>query len=283
MRPTLFSIGDFSVSSFYFIVFICVIVGNFLTWWEIRRNKLDIKMALQGAVITTTMGYLGARAMHIVFDGFLDIYIQKPLAIFAVWKGGLAFYGTVIFGLPTAVWWFTKHKAPLMKYLDCYILGLAFGLGLGRSACYLNGCCFGEISASPFAQTFLRYGLSAKNQFARDILLNLRDLPLPVLPTQLVSTFVTSSIFLVLWFYFRKHKKKDGELLGLWLTMYGTFRFIIEFFRADDRGLFFNNLLSTSQLVALITFTIGVLILVLPSEETLKEKKINDRAVQDNL
>ena len=154
MRPTLFSIGDFSVSSFYFVVFICVIVGNFLTWWEIRRNKLDIKMALQGAVITTTMGYLGARAMHIVFDGFLDIYIQKPLAIFAVWKGGLAFYGTVIFGLPTAVWWFTKHKAPLMKYLDCYILGLAFGLGLGRSACYLNGCCFGEISASPFAETF---------------------------------------------------------------------------------------------------------------------------------
>ena len=158
-----------------------------------------------------------------------------------------------------------------------------FGLGLGRFACYLNGCCFGEISASPFAQTFLRYGLSAKNQFARDILLNLKDLPLPVLPTQLVSTFVTSSIFLVLWFYFRKHKKKDGELLGLWLTMYGTFRFIIEFFRADDRGLFFNNLLSTSQLVAIITFTIGMLILVLPSEETLKEKKNNDRAVQDNL
>jgi len=282
MHPTI-SIGDFSFSSFYAVVIFCVIVGNILTWWEIRRNKLDIKMALKGAVITTTMGYVGARAMHVVFDGFLDIYIQKPLAIFAFWKGGLAFYGTVIFGLPTAVWWFTKHKAPLMKYLDCYILGLAFGLGVGRFACYLNGCCFGEISASPFAEIFLRYGLSAKNQFARDILLNLKDLPLPVLPTQLVSTFATSSIFLVLWFYFRKHKKKDGELLGLWLTMYGTFRFIIEFFRADDRGLFFNNMLSTSQLVAIITFTIGMCILILPSEETLKEKKNNDRTVQDSL
>jgi len=270
MYPTL-SIGSFSFSSFYAVVIFCVIVGNFLTWWEIRRNKLDIKLALKGAVITTTMGYVGARAMHIVFDGFLDIYIQKPLAIFAFWKGGLAFYGTVIFGLPTAVWWFTSHKAPLMKYLDCYVLGLAFGLGIGRFACYLNGCCFGEISASPFAETFLRYGLSAKNQFARDILLNLRDMPLPVLPTQLVSAFATTSIFLVLWFYFRKRTKKEGAILGLWLTMYAAFRFTIEFFRADDRGLFFNNMLSTSQLVAIITFIAGMAIFILPSETTLKK------------
>ncbi len=270
MYPTL-SIGSFSFSSFYAVVIFCVIVGNFLTWWEIRRNKLDIKLALKGAVITTTMGYVGARAMHIVFDGFLDIYIQKPLAIFAFWKGGLAFYGAVIFGLPTAVWWFTSHKAPLMKYLDCYVLGLAFGLGIGRFACYLNGCCFGEISASPFAETFLRYGLSAKNQFARDILLNLRDMPLPVLPTQLVSAFATTSIFLVLWFYFRKRTKKEGAILGLWLTMYAAFRFTIEFFRADDRGLFFNNMLSTSQLVAIITFIVGMAIFILPSETTLKK------------
>ena len=270
MHPTL-SIGSFSFSSFYAVVIFCVIVGNILTWWEIRRNKLDVKLALKGAVITTFMGYVGARAMHIVFDGFLDIYIQKPLAMFAFWKGGLAFYGTVIFGLPTAVWWFTSHKAPLMKYLDCYILGLAFGLGTGRFACYLNGCCFGEISASPFAETFLRYGLSAKNQFARDILLNLKDMPLPVLPTQLVSAFVTTSIFLVLWFYFRKRTKKEGAILGLWLTMYAAFRFTIEFFRADDRGLFFNNMLSTSQLVAIITFLVGMAIFILPSETTLKK------------
>lgn len=270
MHPTL-SIGSFSFSSFYAVVIFCVIVGNILTWWEIRRNKLDIKLALKGAVITTFMGYVGARAMHIVFDGFLDIYIQKPLAMFAFWKGGLAFYGTVIFGLPTAVWWFTSHKAPLMKYLDCYVLGLAFGLGIGRFACYLNGCCFGEISASPFAETFLRYGLSAKNQFARDILLNLKDMPLPVLPTQLVSAFVTTSIFLVLWFYFRKRTKKEGAILGLWLTMYAAFRFTIEFFRADDRGLFFNNMLSTSQLVAIITFLVGLAIFILPSETTLKK------------
>ena len=270
MHPTL-SIGSFSFSSFYAVVIFCVIVGNILTWWEIRRNKLDIKLALKGAVITTFMGYVGARAMHIVFDGFLDIYIQKPLAMFAFWKGGLAFYGTVIFGLPTAVWWFTSHKAPLMKYLDCYVLGLAFGLGIGRFACYLNGCCFGEISASLCAETFLRYGLSAKNQFARDILLNLKDMPLPVLPTQLVSAFVTTSIFLVLWFYFRKRTKKEGAILGLWLTMYAAFRFTIEFFRADDRGLFFNNMLSTSQLVAIITFLVGLTIFILPSETTSKK------------
>jgi len=100
MRPTLFHIGDWGVSSYYFMGMVGLIGGFILNYWETKRRGLDLKLSILGAVVTSIMGYIGARAMHIVFDGFLDIYIQKPLAMFAFWKGGLAFYGTVIFGLP---------------------------------------------------------------------------------------------------------------------------------------------------------------------------------------
>lgn len=282
MRPTLFSIGDFSVSSYYFMGLIGLIGGFFFNWLETKRKHLDVSLSVRGAIITSFAGYLGARAMHIVFDGFLEIYIQKPLAMFAFWKGGLAFYGTIIFGLPTAVWWFTSHKAPLLKYLDNYTLGIAFGVGIGRIGCYLNGCCFGKISSSPLAVQFIRYGLSAKNQFARDVLLDLKEAPFPVFPTQLLSFVANILIFLTLWGLFRKRVSKDGAIFGIWLIMYAAFRFIVEFFRADDRGLFFNNALSTSQLVAIAAFVVGLLTLILPNEsqkEAAKLKNIDERVL----
>lgn len=265
MIPVLFSIGPIDVSSYYFMGMIGLLGGFFFNYWETKRRNLDMKLSIYGAVWVSIFGYIGARAMHIVFDGFLEIYIQKPLAILAFWKGGLAFYGTVIFGLPAALWWFRYHNAPFLKYLDNYTYGIAFGVGIGRIGCYLNGCCFGEISSSPIANQFIKYGLSAKNQFARDILLDLKEMPYPVFPSQLISFLVNMVIFLFLWIFVRKRYKKDGSVFGIWMIIYGLFRFIIEIFRADDRGLFFNDLLSSSQIIAIISIISGLLIIYLPS------------------
>jgi phosphatidylglycerol:prolipoprotein diacylglycerol transferase len=271
MIPVLFSIGEFTVSSYYFMGMIGLLGGFFLNYWETKRRGLDISLSIRGAIWVSIFGYIGARAMHIVFDGFLEIYIQKPLAILAFWKGGLAFYGTVIFGLPAALWWFRYHKAPFLKYLDNYTYGLAFGVGIGRIGCYLNGCCFGEISSSSIANQFIKYGLSAKNQFARDILLDLREMPYPVFPAQMISFAANMAIFLFLWIFVRKRYKKDGSVFGIWMIIYGMFRFTIEIFRADERGLFFNELLSSSQLIAIISIIAGALIIYFPSEKQKKD------------
>lgn len=265
MIPVLFSIGEFTVSSYYFMGMIGLLGGFFFNYWETKRRGLDISLSIRGAIWVSIFGYIGARAMHIVFDGFLDIYIQKPLAILAFWKGGLAFYGTVIFGLPAALWWFRYHKAPFLKYLDNYTYGLAFGVGIGRLGCYLNGCCFGEISSSSIANQFIKYGLSAKNQFARDILLDLREMPYSVFPAQIISFAANMMIFLFLWIFVRKRYKKDGSVFGIWMIIYGIFRFTIEIFRADERGLFFNELLSSSQLIAIISIIAGALIIYFPN------------------
>jgi phosphatidylglycerol---prolipoprotein diacylglyceryl transferase len=267
MKPILFSIGPLDISSYYFMGMIGLLGGFFFNYWETKRRNLDVKLSIYGAVWVSIFGYIGARAMHIVFDGFLEIYIQKPLAILAFWKGGLAFYGTVIFGLPAALWWFRYHKAPFLKYLDNYTYGIAFGVGIGRIGCYLNGCCFGEISSSSIASQFIKYGLSAKNQFARDILPDLKEMPFPVFPAQLISFLANMVIFLFLWIFVRKRYKKDGSVFGIWMIMYGIFRFIIEIFRADDRGLFFNDLFSSSQIIAIISVIAGILIIKLPDKE----------------
>ncbi len=270
MKPTLFNIGSFNVSSYYFMGMVGLVLGIFFALWETKRKGLDMRLSINGIFWVTVMGYIGARAMHIVFDGFLEIYLQKPLAMIAFWRGGLAFYGTIIFGLPTVVWFFRYHKAPLLKYLDIYTYGLALGVGIGRLGCYLNGCCFGDISSSSIATRFIRYGLSAKNQFVRDIILDLRHDPYPVFPSQMISFYANLLIFLFLWVFVRKRYKKDGTIFGLWMILYGIFRFFIEIFRADERGLFFNNLISSSQIIAIISVVVGIAVVLLPNESSLE-------------
>ncbi len=266
MKPILFHIGSIGISSYYFMGVVGVIVGFILLAKEADRKGLDRRIAVNAATWAAVFGYLGARIMHIIFDGFFEIYLKKPIAMLYFWKGGLAFYGAVIFGLPAIVGYLWKKKQPLVKYLDLFTYPIALGVALGRVGCYLNGCCFGDITSSPCAHSFIKWGLSAKNQFARDMIHNLREVPFPVIPTQLVSFGVNILIFLFLYLFVRKRYTKDGVPFGLWLILYSIFRFTIEFFRADDRGLFFGNTLSTSQLISIVSIVIGILLIYLPAE-----------------
>ena len=273
MKPVLLWIGNFPLSSYYVMAVIGVIVGFFITIKESDRLGLERNITVNLAFWTTITGFIGARIQHIIFDGFFDIYLKHPMAMLYVWKGGLAFYGSVVFGMLTLVAYLHFHKKSILKYLDAFSYAVAFGVSIGRVGCFLNGCCFGQITSSSIGIRFLKYGISAKNQFARNIIPNLNQQPLPVIPTQLISWFVNLLIFLFLYLYVRHNYKKTGTPFGLWLILYAIFRFIIEFFRADARGLFFNNTISTSQIIALLGIIVGFLIIWLPSENDTKKQQ----------
>lgn len=271
MRPNLFEIAGFGVSSYYAIGILAVVIGFFILAREADRIGVDRRIAVNAATIATIFGYIGARIQHIIFDGFFDIYLQKPIAMLYFWKGGLAFYGCVVFGGLTVVGYLQYKKQPIAAYLDLFAYPLALGIALGRVGCYLNGCCFGKISSASYAQTFITDGLSAKKQYIDNILNNLNIAPYPVIPTQLIEFGVNIVIFSFMYFYVRTHYKKDGVPFGIWLVLYSFTRFLIEIFRDDDRGLFFSGLISTSQLIALGCAAFGFALIYLPAEK--RERK----------
>ena len=55
-------------------------------------------------------------------------------------------------------------------------------------------------------------------------------------------------------------KPRRGMVTGLYLTLYAVWRFIIEFFRADERGAV--GPLSTSQFISLFILAFGVYLLI---------------------
>ena len=57
----------------------------------------------------------------------------------------------------------------------------------------------------------------------------------PVHPTQLYESFLALGVFLFL-LWFRHRQKFPGQILGIYLLLAGAVRFLVEFWRGDERG-----------------------------------------------
>ena len=158
-------------------------------------------------------GILGGRIFYVLFYN-LTYYLSHPLKIFAVWEGGMASHGG-IFGAALAVWFMCRHyKIAFFKITDCLVMPTALGLMFGRFGNFINGELYGRITTVPWCVHFK--GAEGCRH-----------------PSQLYAAAKDLDIFITL-FVLRKTEWKDGVLSMLFLTLYLTFRFIVEFFREPD-------------------------------------------------
>jgi phosphatidylglycerol:prolipoprotein diacylglycerol transferase len=73
---------------------------------------------------------------------------------------------------------------------------------------------------------------------------------LPVHPTQIYESAVSLAIAVFCLVYVHPRKRYDGQVFLSFVTLYAAGRFVLEFWRRDDRGELLG--LSTSQLVGLL-------------------------------
>ena len=76
------------------------------------------------------------------------------LAVFKVWRGGLAYYGGFIFASVFGILYARRHGMGKWRVADLAAPWIAFGLALTRVGCFLNGCCYGKVSHLPWAVHF---------------------------------------------------------------------------------------------------------------------------------
>ena len=129
-----------------------------------------------------------------------------------------------------------------------YAPAVALAQSVGRLGCFSAGCDYG----TP-ARSFP--GVVFTNPYSREV----TGVPLntKIHPTQLYESLATLVIgAILLWRY--RHKKKDGEIFLIYLTLYAVARFFLEFLRGDeDRGFVFHHALSTSQFIALLALVLA--------------------------
>jgi phosphatidylglycerol:prolipoprotein diacylglycerol transferase len=154
MHPELFEIPfiHLPLRSFGLMMVIGFLLGFFLLGRLGRRIASNPQLITNLALYCLIAGVVGARVFYVVhhFD-----QLKRPwVSMFAVWQGGLEFYGGVIFAIPVIVLYSRYYKLPIRPCLDIIAITLMLGLVFGRIGCFLNGCCFGKPTELPWAVRF---------------------------------------------------------------------------------------------------------------------------------
>ena len=158
------------------------------------------------------------------------------------------FYGGFAAALIIAIWYVRRVGLPLWPTLDVLAPATAIGQAIGRLGCLAAGCCFGKPTDSAWAVTF-------RNPIAQRTVGT--PLDVPVHPTQLYESVATLALFFAL-LWLAPRKRFHGQVAATYLVGYAVLRFVIEFFRGDDRGSVLKGALSTSQFIAILV-VLGVL------------------------
>ena len=121
------------------------------------------------------------------------------------------------------------------------------GLATGRIGNFINGELWGRVCdpALPWAMVFPQVD------------------HLPRHPSQLYQAGLEGVLlFIILWFFSRGARAR-GAVSGMFLIGYGSLRFIAEFFRTPDDGIFgLSEVISMGQWLSLPMILIGVAMLV---------------------
>jgi len=154
MHPELFEIPfiHLTVRSFGLMMVIGFLLGFFLLGKLGRKISSNPQLITNLALYCLIAGVVGARVFFVVHH--FDELQRSWVSVFAVWHGGLEFYGGVIFAIPVIVLYSRHHKLPIRPYLDIVAIAMMLGLSFGRMGCFLNGCCFGKPTKLPWAVRF---------------------------------------------------------------------------------------------------------------------------------
>lgn len=189
---------------------------------------------------------IGGRLGQVLFyePGY---YLAHPADIIAVWKGGMSFHGGFL-GVLVAVWLFAYRRGKSFWQITDFIAPLIpLGLFSGRIGNFINGELWGRAAdpALPWAMIFPQLGDN-----------------LPRHPSQLYQAGMEGLLlFIVLWWYSSRLRPLRATS-GAFLIGYGIFRWIGEYFREPDAGIFGHSyLVSMGQWLSLPMVVAGMYLL----------------------
>jgi phosphatidylglycerol---prolipoprotein diacylglyceryl transferase len=244
VHPIAFELGPFTVRWYGVMMATAFIVGLWTASRRGLREGIPAEKILDIGPWLIVGTIVGARAWHVA-TYWHEEFAGHPLwEIFAVWKGGLVFYGGLAGASLAAILFARYKKIPLWKLSDVLAPSIPLGYVFGRIGCFLNGCCFGRSCDSPWAVTYPNNGSGAPTH--------------PVHPTQLYDSLMSLILYIGLaWLY--RRKKFDGQVFVTYLLCYAVTRSIAESFRGDYTEAHIHMFhLTPGQLVSVGIFAAGV-------------------------
>ena len=249
MHPILFEAGNCPVYSFGVLLALAYLAGLQLAVMRARRAGLDSARIMDLGIYLIIAALVGAKLMLVIVD--FGYFRDHPRELLSLVRVGGVFYGGLIFALLAGLWLVRRYKLPVWSAADMYAPGVALGHIIGRLGCLLAGCCYGRPTDLPWGITFTSPVAAASAG---------TPLGIPLHPTQIYDAGAELLILIFLLVFEKRGRPYPGRTWWLYILLYAVARFIVEIFRADDRGIIAG--VSTSQFVSLVIAPIAIVMLL---------------------
>ena len=241
LNPILLDFGFIAIR-WYSLAYIFGIIFGWL-----YCNKVLIKESRLKEIFSDYISYLivgiiiGGRLGYVILYNF-SYYINNPFEVLMIWNGGMSFHGALL-GIIIVTTFFSKIKKVSSFYLlDLVAVVSPIGIFLGRISNFINSELFGRQTDLFWSVKFIKIDDINRH------------------PSQLYEALFEGLIlFLILNYLYKKLFTQTGLISSVFLILYSTFRFVIEFTREPDTQLgfiIFN--LTMGQIISVLTFFVGL-------------------------
>ena len=296
MHPELFSLFGVAVPAYFVFLLSGFLFATAVGALWARRIGENADVVVDLGLAMLLAGIVGARLLSVVADGYFWDFVhlctdptrvdwpieqrdcfsaaydgvwdaakgvchpkeRDCLSWAKFWAPGYTYYGGFV--VATTVAWFLlkRDRFPFWKAADMAGFAVPLGLTFGRMGCLMAGCCFGATCKVPWAISFPWRSGASESQHKAHLLASARMWSLPVHPTQIYESAASLAIAAACLLWAHPRKRYDGQVFVVFLVLYATARFVLEFLRRDDRGGLLG--LSTSQLLSVALIGVAAVV-----------------------
>ena len=292
LNPIAIPFGDNGGGIRWYALFIVtgMILAVLYAAYRSKGEGIVFDTILDFAIFTIPMGIVGTRLFYVFFDWLDAMVNHQPnpyksfMDVIAIWNGGLAIYGGIIFGTLTIVVVAKVKKMSgktLLKITDSVAPGVMIAQSLGRWGNFFNGEAYGTPTSLPWRMCSDKFAQSLYNKglIDRDTAIEMVNGTLGVHPTFIYESLWNILGFILINIFFKK-KRFDGQIMLMYFTWYGFGRMFIELLRTDS--LTNGGNIRVSSLIGLLSFIVsGSLLLYLFIKNKGKKAYGSDLALAD--
>jgi phosphatidylglycerol:prolipoprotein diacylglycerol transferase len=230
--PVAIQLGPFAIRWYALAYIAGIVIGWIYARTLVKTERLWLGPApvsllqLDDFILWVTIGIiLGGRTGYVLFYN-LPFFVDHPLEIFALWKGGMSFHGGFMGCVIAVIWFARRNGISILSLGDITTAVGPIGLFLGRIANFINSELWGRA-----ADPSLPWAMIFPND----------QLHLPRHPSQLYEAGLEGVLlFTILAIMIRLGAlRRPGLILGSFIALYGLARITGEFFREPDKQLGF--------------------------------------------
>lgn len=220
--PVIFKVGPLAIR-WYGLMYLLGFAASYMLIRHLSRlrNLAMDKDSVSDLLFYGVLGVvLGGRLGYVLFYNPLQ-YLDRPQDILAIWQGGMSFHGGLLGVVVASLIFCRRRKLPALLTGDILVASAPIGLGLGRIGNFINAELWGRVTDVPWGIVFPGGG------------------PQPRHPSQLYEAFLEGLVLFLILYFLHRRNVREGLPFFSFFAGYGSFRFIVEFFRQPDAHLGF--------------------------------------------